>query len=280
MTSTDQLNKKGPREKRNRLLGQLYTVEDDVMSAVEQLVKTTWQQQHVGHGKDGVGLSHTGVQVVKVERLENPGLWNQYNHRREMIYHSHGYTYFRPIVKLPGSSGPVQTTESVPRESPLRRQIYPFEANEHYLFHGTKQENIKNIMNTGLDSRLTSDKAMLGQGIYFAESPTKADQYTDNKHQRTSGEKTMVLVRVVLGNPFINTSSDPDKFKRPPCKRSSTQDAAALCQMPDVPGKLTPNISEARPKYSHEARPKYSHEARPKYSHEARPKYSHEARPK
>lgn len=59
----DQLNKKGPQEKRNRLLGQLYTVEDDVMSAVEQLVKTTWQQQHVGHGKDGVGLSHTGVQV-------------------------------------------------------------------------------------------------------------------------------------------------------------------------------------------------------------------------
>ncbi|PVD35163.1 hypothetical protein C0Q70_06444 [Pomacea canaliculata] len=158
------------------------------------------------------------IQVVKVERLENPGLWNQYNHRREMVYHSHGYTYFRPIAKLPGSSGPVQTTESVPRESPLRRQIYPFKANEHYLFHGTKEKNIQNIMNTGLDSRLTSDKAMLGQGIYFAESPTKADQYTDDKDQRTSGEKTMVLVRVVLGNPFINTSSDPDKFKRPPCK--------------------------------------------------------------
>ncbi|XP_025085207.1 poly [ADP-ribose] polymerase 11-like [Pomacea canaliculata] len=135
-----------------------------------------------------------------------------------MVYHSHGYTYFRPIAKLPGSSGPVQTTESVPRESPLRRQIYPFKANEHYLFHGTKEKNIQNIMNTGLDSRLTSDKAMLGQGIYFAESPTKADQYTDDKDQRTSGEKTMVLVRVVLGNPFINTSSDPDKFKRPPCK--------------------------------------------------------------
>lgn len=50
------------------------------------------------------------------------------------------------------------------------------EINEYYLFHGTKQSGLQAIENNGLDSRL-SNSAMFGQGVYFAESSTKADQY-------------------------------------------------------------------------------------------------------
>ena len=51
------------------------------------------------------------------------------------------------------------------------------EINEYFLFHGTKQNQLKSIEDHGLDSRLSAN-AMFGNGVYFAESSTKADQYT------------------------------------------------------------------------------------------------------
>lgn len=67
------------------------------------------------------------LQVVKVERLENPFLWEQYKHRREILYLSHGCSNVQPIEKLPGSQSPVLTTANLTRGSPLRQQIYPAE---------------------------------------------------------------------------------------------------------------------------------------------------------
>jgi len=51
------------------------------------------------------------------------------------------------------------------------------EINEYFLFHGTKQNMLKSIENNGLDARVSND-SMFGNGVYFAESSTKADQYT------------------------------------------------------------------------------------------------------
>jgi hypothetical protein len=50
--------------------------------------------------------------------------------------------------------------------------------NEHYLFHGTKAEYVNIIARDGLDNRFASQNALLGPGLYMAESCTKADQYT------------------------------------------------------------------------------------------------------
>jgi len=51
------------------------------------------------------------------------------------------------------------------------------EINEYFLFHGTKHSWLKSIEDHGLDNRV-SENAMFGNGVYFAESSTKADQYT------------------------------------------------------------------------------------------------------
>ena len=51
------------------------------------------------------------------------------------------------------------------------------EINEYFLFHGTKHSGLKSIEDHGLDNRLSSN-SMFGNGTYFAESSTKADQYT------------------------------------------------------------------------------------------------------
>lgn len=52
------------------------------------------------------------------------------------------------------------------------------EINECYLFHGTQQVHKDSIMHDGLDERLGGDALLFGRGAYFAETPTKSDQYT------------------------------------------------------------------------------------------------------
>ena len=58
----------------------------------------------------------------------------------------------------------------------LEQEIIP-EINEHYLFHGTKKDTVDSIIHDGIDNRLGSDHLLFGNGAYFAESTTKADQY-------------------------------------------------------------------------------------------------------
>ena len=49
------------------------------------------------------------------------------------------------------------------------------EANEYLLFHGTKEETIKPIVDTGF--QVSDNGGLFGSGCYFAESSTKSDQY-------------------------------------------------------------------------------------------------------
>ncbi|KAK7097642.1 uncharacterized protein [Littorina saxatilis] len=209
----------------HRKFGKLHTVKDErgtEFSDITRLVRKTWDKRLVGAGKDASNLKHKDIQVVKVERLENPELWETYRtHRQHLLVRSkqdtkgHG---FNPVEKAKGSTGPVKTTSLLSGRRGLSRCVES-KVNEHYLFHGTKKEFIEKIIHGGLDSRLADHNAMLGQGIYTTESSTKADQYTDSKKQRTSGKKTMILMRVLLGDPYISKAFNPTKFRRPPCKR-------------------------------------------------------------
>ena len=59
---------------------------------------------------------------------------------------------------------------------PLLKGALIREINEQYLLHGTSDEALGGIMKQGIDSRLAG-RALFGQGSYFCESSTKADQY-------------------------------------------------------------------------------------------------------
>lgn len=56
------------------------------------------------------------------------------------------------------------------------------EMNECFLFHGTNKKDA--ILNQGIDYRLGNQRALFGQGCYFAESSTKADQYAGWKFDK------------------------------------------------------------------------------------------------
>lgn len=72
------------------------------------------------------------------------------------------------------TKGDLLTTLKMPKL--LNTSLY-LDVNEHYAFHGTKSSYVENIVRKGIDPRKATERLLFGQGIYCAESSTKADQY-------------------------------------------------------------------------------------------------------
>ncbi|KAL3880352.1 hypothetical protein ACJMK2_032596 [Sinanodonta woodiana] len=199
---------------------ELITVDKATFNAVENVVQKTWDARKIGQGRDAAGLdaiNYTSLKVTKVQRLENLDLYEKYAQYQQTLFHKAGVKgLFEPLEKCQNAkSGLVQTSNGM--ASMLQKELYP-EINEFYLFHGTKQENVEAIIKQGLDSRMARETAMFGQGVYFAESSTKADQYTDPRQQRDTKEKQMFLCRVSMGE--IGVYNKATKLIKAPCMES------------------------------------------------------------
>lgn len=155
-------------------------VSHEERAAVESLMMNTWKKNFVGHGKDASGLrnlQYTNINVLNVQRVENPMLAERYCQFRASMFRKVGQLgrTFPRLDDIPvAKSGPILTTSRAHRI--LTREMFPM-VNEHYLFHGTSRDRIDVISAQGFDPRLT-EMAMFGQGIYTAESSTKSDQYS------------------------------------------------------------------------------------------------------
>ncbi|KAK3577718.1 hypothetical protein CHS0354_002931 [Potamilus streckersoni] len=196
----------------------LENVENATFQEIVKLVDDTWQSDLVGKGNDAVNLRHTQIKVLKVKRVENLDLYELYFKKRQEIFKSlwrSKQERFPQLEKVKGCrEGHIKTSRV---GKCLTRDVYP-EINEYYFFHGTKTDKIGVICENGLDCRLSSNKSMLGTGVYGAESSTKADQYTDSKKARTPCKKKMFLMRMVLGNMFVCTDPNPHKYRKEPCR--------------------------------------------------------------
>lgn len=183
--------------------------------AVIDLVDSTWEANKIGHGRDAVGLGgFSSLKVTNVQRLENIDLFEKYGNARAQLFHKAGSIgVFDHLEAIAGSKGAIKTANQT--DTILTKDTFP-EVNEFYFFHGTKPDILESIMKQGLDVRMSADKAMFGQGMYLAESSTKADQYTDVKGKRNQDEKTMLLTRVCLGKICL-LSQAAGSLKRPPC---------------------------------------------------------------
>ncbi|XP_062586747.1 uncharacterized protein LOC134248360 [Saccostrea cucullata] len=213
-------------EMKLNLYARLVDVDAATRQTIEKLVLSTWVPQMVGHGRDAEGLAdlnYSSIKVLKVERLENICLYEKYSYFRAYLFQKAGRNgVFKQLSELSPSMINVLTSEIMGRDPVLRSDQYPEEANEHFLFHGTKTETYKNILLNGLDISMSDNKGMFGQGVYLAESPTKADQYTDHKDDRTKGEKKMFLVRSCLGRIHVARHPKPN-LRRPPCFQSGCE---------------------------------------------------------
>ena len=151
-------------------------VDPTVAKAIEDRVQRTWNQKLVGHGRDADDLTHKTIEVIKVEQIENPHLYMSYEQARKKCCTRAAKGSFPKVTSEPGETDVLTSTLGI---SVLDEQLIP-EINEHFLFHGAKQEYIESITKQGIDFRLTR-RVMFGKGAYFCESSTKADQYAGNK---------------------------------------------------------------------------------------------------
>lgn len=179
----------------------LVDVDSTTHKAVEKLVQSTWQSQKVGHGRDAKGLSelkYTSIKVLKVQRLENIDVYENYSHFRARLFHKAGdLGIFEQLASISQSTGDIATTKSLKEDSVLTSELY-HEINEHFLFHGTKPDTYKKILSQGLDFRMAGENGMFGQGVYLAESSTKADQYTGKATQKENNMNTLIFFYRVI----------------------------------------------------------------------------------
>merc|ERR1719379_747553 len=81
--------------------------------------------------------------------------------------------------------------------------------NEWYLFHGTRKENIENIMKDNFTIKFAGKTTgkLYGDGCYFAESITKADEYAEVE---ADGLATVMLCRALGGRVRVVADDTPD----------------------------------------------------------------------
>ena len=156
---------------------------NEIVIYFQKLLDNIWNQDLVGKGADANNLSHKMLKVNSVD----PG-YKDYNMnvRKYMGYRSILLKRIKRFGKLPclndSHCNPIQTTEfieNVPKEylRLMGMENLNTRLNEYFLFHGTSDCNVENILKYGFDISKVQ-RPFLGKGMYFTENPVKADQYT------------------------------------------------------------------------------------------------------
>eukprot|EP00026_Physarum_polycephalum_P004369 Phypoly_transcript_04387.p1 GENE.Phypoly_transcript_04387~~Phypoly_transcript_04387.p1 ORF type:complete len:576 (+),score=82.20 Phypoly_transcript_04387:125-1852(+) len=191
-------------------------VTKNTIHEVQKLFDETCVEDYIGQGRDSRGLSHAGLQVVKVERIENEFLWKIYSAKKHFIQLSSNSVgeFWEKHPSQQKSSTPL-VTEVVTLTGKLwEKHSLDKGLNELYLFHGTKHNYVEAIKSTGFDERVSSSAGLFGTGIYFAENSSKSDEYVvpgkDNIYCH------IFICRVCVGTPFLTGKPHPN-LRRPPC---------------------------------------------------------------
>jgi hypothetical protein len=113
-------------------------------------------------------------------------------------------------------------------EKPCLTHLLDRNANEFYLFHGTKPDVIDIVKKDGFDERVGRVNGMFGAGVYFAENASKSNQYIpcsqcgkgsiltkDQCECKETSEKScqMLLCRVVLGDVHVALKYEKAKYQ-------------------------------------------------------------------
>eukprot|EP01006_Ploeotia_vitrea_P042368 TRINITY_DN66622_c6_g5_i1.p1 TRINITY_DN66622_c6_g5~~TRINITY_DN66622_c6_g5_i1.p1 ORF type:complete len:628 (-),score=74.66 TRINITY_DN66622_c6_g5_i1:551-2308(-) len=196
---------------------------DKEWTRVEKLLNSTITYHGSALGcVSGTKTEPTRFELTKLVRIQNKKLWRQYcNCKTEM---------------LEDNDGGVQSCPSTKLLTGKRKIITPMidaDINEFELFHGTKEKCIELITTAGFDDRVSSVTGMFGGGLYFAEHSSKANQYIQcpgcgrnsygldyqaaptycNCKPKYTGDYTMILSRVLLGNIHVVTKYNEKTYK-------------------------------------------------------------------
>uniref|UniRef100_A0A0B7BJS1 Poly [ADP-ribose] polymerase n=1 Tax=Arion vulgaris TaxID=1028688 RepID=A0A0B7BJS1_9EUPU len=181
-----------------------FDVDSKTRRIIKGIVKSTWDPDVVGIGQDGENLDHDGIVVTDIKRICNPKLKSRYKKYKKYLYRKR-----------------CETGEEYDDIGNIPQKLFNFscknlspDINEFYLFHGTDNEWA--VAAQGF--KVGDPNAMYGQGIYFADKFTKADQYADEKYDRDPDgtELTVLLCKVLLGDFLKCPKRDAQKWKELP----------------------------------------------------------------
>jgi len=175
---------------------------------------------HCPKGQKNCAFQHKcpvpqGYSVVGVVRNMNRALWGSYALNRGAVIKecesANGGQPFRKVTD-------VKTVEVLLEDAPNVE-----DCNEWFLFHGSSPHNCSSICNNGFTLSLAGTGStwkddgskkgvpLYGDGIYFAESITKADEYSEmvEAGQPFAGCHTLLVCRVLGGRAQL---CDTDKI--------------------------------------------------------------------
>jgi hypothetical protein len=163
--------------------------------------KNVWTRDRKKHQNAPVPK---GYRVVYALRNENCSNWLNYNLRRSALLAD---AEEEPIAPM---------SDHADVKSNAWQQICPFGAeplaeacNEFYLFHGCSGHVAESICRTDFKIGLAGKNTgtLYGGGTYFAESITKADEYTQ---QNERGQYAVLLCRCLGGKVLYTDEVEPD----------------------------------------------------------------------
>jgi hypothetical protein len=176
---------------------ELYTVNTDEFAVLANLLHATYRGAWTRDRGPGAKVPG-GFELVSAQRNENPRVWMKYNVRRKLIENRCKRTK-PPHMPLKTS----HCMSKLPCGMPLSNVC-----NEWYLFHGTSKSTMMKIMGGDFLIRTAGDNkgTLYGNGVYMAESITKADEYAQPDDD---GLYRVILCRVIGGNVLYNDDVDP-----------------------------------------------------------------------
>jgi hypothetical protein len=169
------------------------------------LLKETFKDKKT---RDRKGDLPKRFKLIEAHRVEDSVQWGKYAAAREKIRQLRGTV--TPFEDLDGDGD--ATTGCLRTDKALGDFNLRLDAsiNECYLFHGTSPEAAHSITETGfnLEKAGSSVGTMFGNGCYFAEASSKADEYSQRGAGIYSTSFAMLLCRVVCGEMFRMTKKD------------------------------------------------------------------------
>jgi len=185
-----------------------------INESCQALLDNTWKEKITRDRRSGHCMGK--LDVVHVLRNENPRLWAHYYLRKQEIaeLRSRGSyeLYQAKTGEEPAVLQRLLTNEDRVGEAEGGQDVLDAKINEFYLFHGTRPSAANAICDAEFDVKLAGEhRGMLyGQGAYFAESSSKADEYAhDDEDGLYRGLYAMLLTRVVCGRILYSDAKNP-----------------------------------------------------------------------
>eukprot|EP00747_Dinoflagellata_sp_TGD_P211734 gnl/TRDRNA2_/TRDRNA2_84926_c0_seq1.p1 gnl/TRDRNA2_/TRDRNA2_84926_c0~~gnl/TRDRNA2_/TRDRNA2_84926_c0_seq1.p1 ORF type:complete len:282 (+),score=21.03 gnl/TRDRNA2_/TRDRNA2_84926_c0_seq1:74-919(+) len=137
------------------------------------------------------------IEVISVAPVIDENLFSKYSNAADEIRSKHGQSRIHPAR----------------HELPYGLDVHSLEStiNEGFYFHGRDRQTVENITHAGFGNRCSA--GLYGEGLYFTPEAWKALQYATPSSE--DGLRTLILARVVLGDPFYTDETRRD-LRSPP----------------------------------------------------------------